>query len=428
MIMTTESAVQLSRSLLADVLGTYQPRDFAVRFWDGTTWEPAPGSAARFTLVLHHPGALRRMFLPPNDRSLGEAYIFGDFDIEGDFTAVFPVAEYLFNHPLGTRERLQLASQLLRLPPSPSAPRHIAGPNLRGARHTKARDQQAVAYHYNRSNAFYALWLDPLMVYSCAYFQTPTDTLADAQAQKIAMLCRKLRLKPGERLLDIGCGWGGLVISAAQHFGVQAHGITLSQAQAEFAQQRITELGLQDRCTVEFRDYRDLPAVETYDKLVSVGMCEHVGEAQLPAFFQQAWRVLKPGGVFLNHGIATPGHVTQGIQPRSFVDTYVFPDGELVPLFVTLQAAERQHFEVRDVESLREHYALTLQHWVRNLEAHADAAQRMTDAVAYRIWRLYLAGSIWNFQSGNSTIYQMLLAKPQQGHSGLPLTRNDWYA
>ncbi|HET9918535.1 MAG TPA: cyclopropane-fatty-acyl-phospholipid synthase family protein, partial [Ktedonobacteraceae bacterium] len=264
------------------------------------------------------------------------------------------------------------------------------------------------------------------MVYSCAYFATPDDDLDTAQQRKLDYLCRKLRLQPGERLLDIGCGWGGLVIYAAQHYGVEAYGITLSQPQAELAQQRIREAGLTDRCRVEMRDYREVQEREAFAKIVSVGMFEHVGEALLSTYFQQAWQLLQPGGVFLNHGIASNG--TQRAQTEtSFNQKYVFPDGELVPISTTLRVAELSGFEVRDVESLREHYALTLRHWVRRLEAHAQEARRATDDVTYRIWRLYISGSIYAFLTGRANIYQTLLAKPEHGNSRLPLTRGDWY-
>ena len=265
------------------------------------------------------------------------------------------------------------------------------------------------------------------MVYSCAYFATPDDDLDTAQERKLEYICRKLRLRPGERLLDIGCGWGGLVIYAAQRYEVEAYGITLSQPQAELAQQRIQEAGLTEHCRVEVRDYRDINEANSFDKIVSVGMFEHVGEKLLPTYFRQAWHLLRPGGVFLNHGIASDTTL-QAQQGTSFVSTYVFPDGELVPVSSTLRAAEVSGFEVRDVESLREHYTLTLRHWLRRLESNADEARRLTSDITYRIWRLYIAGSAYSFQIGRNNIYQALLTKPDEGESCLPLTRGDWYA
>ena len=431
-VKTSDQAVQTTLSLLQDILGPSAPasakRDFAVRLWDGTVWrpEPAAGEPARFTIVLQHPGALRKMFLPPNELTLGEAYIYNDFDIEGDIEAVFSIADQFLEGRWGKVEQLRYGQRLLSLPKSGQARPDDAAAKLRGARHSRERDRQAVTYHYNRSNDFYALWLDARMVYSCAYFASPDDDLDTAQERKLEYICRKLRLRPGERLLDIGCGWGGLVLYAAQHFGVDAYGITLSEPQAELAQQRIQQAGLAERCRVEVRDYRDVNQPGSFDKIVSVGMFEHVGEALLPVYFKQAWSVLRPGGVFLNHGIASNMSIPS-LEKDSFARHYVFPDGELVPINATLRAAESSGFEVRDVESLREHYALTLRHWVRRLEEHADEARKLTDDVTYRTWRLYMSGAAHGFQVGSSNIYQALLAKPAHGESGLPLTRADWY-
>jgi cyclopropane-fatty-acyl-phospholipid synthase len=428
-VKTTDQAVQTTLSSLQDFFGSADLPAFAVRLWEGTTWQSKPESAEppRFTLVLQHPGALRKMFLPPSELNLGEAYIYNDFDIEGDIEAAFPMGDQIMDEHWGKMAQVRYGKRLLSLPRTGQPRPGDSAAKLRGALHSKERDKQAVSYHYNRSNDFYALWLDKRMVYSCAYFATPDDDLDTAQQRKLEYICRKLRLQPGERLLDIGCGWGGLVIYAAQHYGVEAYGITLSQAQAELAQERIQQAGLTDRCRVEVRDYRDVNEEHAFGKIVSVGMFEHVGGALLPTYFQQAWHLLQPGGVFLNHGIAS--NISQAAQPEStFNQRYVFPDGELVPISTTLRAAEASGFEVRDVESLREHYALTLRHWVGRLEAHAGEARHYANEVTYRIWRLYMAASIHAFLTGRANIYQTLLAKPDQGHSRLPLTRGDWYA
>jgi cyclopropane-fatty-acyl-phospholipid synthase len=431
-VKTSDQAVQTTLSLLQDILGpsasASAKRDFAVRLWDGTVWRPEPAASepARFTIVLQHPGALRKMFLPPNELTLGEAYIYNDFDIEGDIEAVFSIADQFLEGRWGKVEQLRYGQRLLSLPKGGQPRPNDAAAKLRGARHSRERDRQAVTYHYNRSNDFYALWLDARMVYSCAYFASPDDDLDTAQERKLEYICRKLRLRPGERLLDIGCGWGGLVLYAAQHYGVDAYGITLSEPQAELAQQRIQQAGLAEHCRVEVRDYRDVNQPGSFDKIVSVGMFEHVGEALLPVYFKQAWSVLRPGGVFLNHGIASNMSIPS-LEKDSFARHHVFPDGELVPINATLRAAESSGFEVRDVESLREHYTLTLRHWVRRLEGHADEARKLTDDVTYRTWRLYMSGAAHRFQVGSSNIYQALLAKPAHGESGLPLTRADWY-
>jgi cyclopropane-fatty-acyl-phospholipid synthase len=427
-IKSSDQALQTTISLLQDLFGSSQQHNFAVRLWDGSTWRPDEGSEepVRFTVVLQHPGALRKMFLPPNDLTLGEAYIYNDFDIEGDIEAVFPLADQFIGGQWGKKEQLRFGKRLLSLPNTGQPRPGDSAAKLRGTRHSKERDRQAVTYHYNRSNDFYALWLDSRMVYSCAYFSTPVDDLDTAQERKLDYICRKLRLRPGERLLDIGCGWGGLVMYAAQHYGVEAYGITLSEPQAELAQRRIEEAGLTRTCKVEVRDYRDVNVVDSFDKIVSVGMFEHVGEALLPTYFKQAWLLLRPGGVFLNHGIAST--IFDAVHWKtSFVNRYVFPDGELVPISSTLRAAETSGLEVRDVESLREHYTLTLRHWVQRLEAHDEEARKLTNDVTYRVWRLYMSWSAHAFKTGINNIYQTLLAKPDQGDSRLPLTRADWY-
>jgi cyclopropane-fatty-acyl-phospholipid synthase len=426
-ITTQDRAVRTSLSFLENLLGTYHPRHFAVRLWDGTTWEPEPGQPARFTLVLKHPGALRKMFWPPNGLTLGEAYIYNDFDIEGDLEAAIALGDHLIDARWSVTERVRYGKYLFGLP-SEGRPRpgHHAA-QLRGTLHSKERDRQAVTYHYNVSNDFYALWLGKRMVYTCAYFATPDEDLDRAQERKLDYVCRKLRLRQGQRLLDIGCGWGGLVLHAAQHYGVEALGVTLSQPQAELANERIRQAGLTDRCRVEVRDYREIDDPEGYDKLSSIGMFEHVGESHLPEYFEQTWRLLRPGGAFLNHGIAASA--TQPVHNGpSFTDRHVFPDIQVVPISTALRIAERTGFEVRDVESLREHYVRTMRHWVRGLDTHGTEILRLTDEVTYRAWRLFFAAMAHRFQSGRLNLYQTLLVKTDHGNSGLPLTRADWYA
>ncbi len=424
-----DQAARLTLDILQSLLTGDGARQVRVRLWDGTYWpDEAPRPA---TLVLKHPGALRAMFLPGTEVGLGEAYLYDDFDIEGNAESVFALADSFTNAALDWRKKLRAGSELTRLPASKRTLATRRGPaRLSGRRHSVERDRQAVTYHYDVSNDFYALWLDKRMVYSCAYFHSADDSLDAAQEQKLDIICRKLRLQPGQRLLDLGCGWGGLVIYAAEHYGVDATGITLSQPQAALANERIAAAGLSDRCRVLVEDYREVPVADAqlYDRLVSVGMFEHVGAAKLPAYFAQAWKLLKPGGVFLNHGIACRA-TDAAVSGPSFSEAYVFPDGELVPINITLHAAEESGFEVRDVESLREHYALTLRHWVHNLETHHDQALQYVDEPTYRVWRLYMSGSAYGFSMGRLNVYQTLLAKPDaQGRSGLPWTRADWYA
>jgi len=417
-----EKASLTSAEFLEALLADCPKRDFQVRFWDGTSWgaERQP----RFTLVLKHPGALRAMFSRPSELTLGEAYVYDDFDIEGDIEAIFELADYLLQQERSFGTSFDLAKRRQKLPVNNRAHKNREPANFRGSVHSRDRDRQAISYHYDLPADFYALWLDQRMVYSCAYFATPKEDLDLAQERKLDYICRKLRLLRGDRLLDIGCGWGGLIMHAVAHYGVEAVGITLSVPQAKLAQQRLRESGLSDRCRVEVSDYRDMQLGQPYDKIVSVGMCEHVGEAFLPEYFSRAYELLRPGGVFLNHGIAYSS--TYRRQGPSFSDRYVFPDADLVPINVTIRAAELSGFEVRDLESLREHYALTLHQWVRRLEAHAEEARRITDDRTYRIWRLYMAGSAHGFRTDRLNVYQTLLAKPR-GDSGLPLTREDWY-
>ena len=412
-------------AFLQDLLSDYRPRDFAVRLWDGTG-DAAPGAIRRFTLVINHPAAVRGMLRQPREARLAEAFLSRDIDVEGDLNAVFLFADHLIDRKLDVRQRLRLGMQLLRLPHERRPEKSGRRPDeLEGERHSRERDRQAVSYHYDLSNEFYSLWLDSDLVYSCAYFSDEQEDLYTAQQRKLDYLCRKLRLKRGERLLDIGCGWGGLVRYAAREYGVEATGITLSSEQARFCAERIGKEGLADRCSVRICDYRDLQDRQGFDKVVSVGMFEHVGAGLLPVYFRTAAGLLKPGGVFLNHGIAmNPGAPA---RPDTFSDRYVFPDGDLLPLSTTLWSAERSGFEVRDVESLREHYALTLTRWSARLEANLAEARRLTDDMTCRIWRLYLAGSAHSFRSGRLNVYQTLLVKSGKGPSGLPLTRGDWY-
>lgn len=397
-----------------------------VRLWDGTFWPDS--TPHRVTLVLNHPGALRAMLLPGTEVGLVEAYLYNDIDLEGEIESVYGVAEQLAAQTDNWKKKLGVARDLLRLPDQQNPRISRRGPaRLSGKPHSIERDRQAIAYHYNVSNDFYALFLGKRMVYSCAYFRTPEDDLDTAQEQKLEHICRKLGLKAGQRLLDIGCGWGGLVIYAAERYGVDATGITLSQPQAELASQRIAEAGLERRARVLLKDYREVNDFGAYDRLVSVGMFEHVGEALLPVYFERAWRLLKPGGLFLNHGIARRA-VARGWDPQSFSNAYVFPDGELLPISHTLRVAEESGFEVRDVESLREHYTMTLRHWVHNLESHHDRAIQFVDEPTYRVWRVFMSGSAHGFASGRLNVYQSLLVKPDEhGASGLPLTREAWY-
>jgi cyclopropane-fatty-acyl-phospholipid synthase len=410
---------------LKEELADYTGKPFQVRLWNGATWSTRGNP--KFTLAVNHAEAFRRLFEDPTELGLGEAYLAGDFDVEGDLEAAFELGDYL----LGRSKRSSTSARSLNLLDKASSHEEpIAGSQcaqLHGPAHSKNRDLQAVRYHYDLPPEFFELWLDPRMLYSCAYFANGDDRDLDAaQDAKLDYIAKKLRLREGEHLLDIGCGWGGFLVHAAAKYGVKAHGVTLSLRQAEIARKRIQDAGLEGQCRVEVCDYRDIESAQQFDKIVSIGMFEHVGEAQLPEYFHQVWQLLRPAGAFLNSGIASSLAYSQRNSP-SFIDKYVFPDGELVPISESLGVAEATGFEIRDVESLREHYALTLREWVRRLDACSEKAREITDETTYRIWRLYMAGSEHWFRTGALNLYQMLLVKPRHGDSGMPLTRADWY-
>jgi cyclopropane-fatty-acyl-phospholipid synthase len=421
-----------TRDILSEIFANCSLERVGVRLWNNTAWpDKRPRDAM---LVLKHPGALGRMFLPGTEVGLAEAYLHDDFNIEGDIEAAFEIADFLLQRLGHWKKKLKLGGLLITLTERDgrSAMRHAARqllPQLRGKRHSSERDRRAVTFHYDVSNDFYRLWLDRQMVYSCAYFKSQSDDLDIAQEQKLDYICRKLRLRAGQRLLDIGCGWGALVIHAVKHFGVRAEGVTLSEPQAEWGCARIAESGLENDAKIELRDYREISAngTQLYDAIVSVGMAEHVGRERLPDYFAAAHRALKLGGVFLNQAIGEGIVARPNNRDGSFIEQYVFPDGDIPPLPVMLAAAESAGFEIRDVENLRQHYTLTLRHWLRKLETCHDEALRFVDEATYRVWRLYIAGSAHGFRSGHIAVYQTLLAKlDPAGRMDLPLTRDDW--
>ncbi len=390
--------------------------------WNG---EKALGSVEKTIIKIKFPWSLREMFLTPSELSLAESYIYGDIDIEGDIYGIFPMAEYLLEKNLSIIEKASLFN-LLRKLPSRDISYEKMHARLKGEKHSKERDAQAISYHYDVSNEFYKLFLDGNLQYSCAYFEKGDEDIDTAQVQKMDYICKKLYLKKGEKLLDIGAGWGGLIIYAAKNYGVYSMGITLSKNQYEYAKEWIKREGLEDRCKIELMDYRDLDESERFDKIVSVGMFEHVGEKNYPLYMKHAYNLLKEGGLFLNHGITL--NKRDFGKPRSeFIQKYVFPDGELLPISLISVFSEDAGFEIRDVEDLREHYAKTTALWVKNLEENEDKCIKEAGKERYRVWRLYLAASSYQFTVNKIGLYQTLLAKPKNGRAGLPWTRRMWY-
>ncbi len=347
-------------------------------------------------------------FARPSLLALAEAYIEGKADLEGDVRAAIRGADAIARAGQG---RLFGAKGTL-------------------ARHSKREDRAAIRHHYDVSNAFYGLWLDPRMVYSCAYFRDESDGLELAQRRKLDHICRKLRLAPGERFLDIGCGWGALVMHAASEYGVDATGITLSENQHAFASERIREAGLEKRCRVLLQDYRDHPGEGTYDKVASVGMFEHVGLRNLPLYFGTVRRLLREKGLFMNHGITTsdPRSRPVGRGAGEFIGRYVFPKGELPHLHLVAREMSEHDLEIHDVECLRPHYAKTLDLWSANFERRFAEAVAASDERTARVWRLYLAGCAYAFEQGWVSVYQILASKlGEPGRADLPLTREWMY-
>jgi cyclopropane-fatty-acyl-phospholipid synthase len=378
----------------------------AIELWNGKRYQLSRETPV--TLRIPGAGALK-YFIGADLAKLGEAYVEGHIDVEGPIREVLRAAEGLSRFLGGDKKGRRPG--LLNL-------------------HTRSRDAKAIQYHYDVSNEFYALFLDREMVYSCAYFKSGDEDIHTAQAQKLDHICRKLRLEPGDRLLDIGCGWGALVRWAAKHYGVDATGITLSRNQHKLANERIAAEGLSERCRVLLQDYRDVPGEAVYDKISSVGMFEHVGLKNLPVYFGAIHRLLKDGGVAVNHGITAidPDSRAVGLGGGDFIGKYVFPHGELPHLSLALRGMSAAGLEVMDVETLRLHYAKTLWHWSARLEANLEAARRHTEEKRVRIWRTYLAGCAHAFEKRWVTIQQVVVTKTADPRANpLPWTREHLY-
>lgn len=411
-----------------------EPLPVRIRAWDGSKSGP-PGAPV---LVIRHRRALRRLLWKPGELGLARAWVAGEVDIEGDlYEALGHLAGLLWDrgadakdsvHPVRDPEVRAFARGLLDLagPWPPPAPPAEEVRRRTGPLHTRRRDKKAISHHYDVGNDFYALVLGPSMVYSCAYWQDG-GTLEDAQRDKLDLVCRKLGLKKGDRLLDVGCGWGSMAIHAAREYGAQVTGVTLSREQAAHARKRIAEEGLTDRIEIRVQDYRDV-GDGPYDAISSIGMAEHVGSVRYREYAEDLYALLKPGGRLLNHQIARrPERDEDAYRIDAFIDAYVFPDGELAPLARTLATLEEAGFEARDVETLREHYALTLRRWVANLERHWEQAVRATSPGRARVWRLYMAASALSFEHNRIGVNQILAVRPLDGGgSGLPLRARTW--
>ena len=434
---TNTTVASVFRPLLTVALGAAPP-PVRFEFWDGSSLAPRDGRTVG-SVVVRSPDALAHMVWAPGELGLVRAYVSGELDFTGDvFTVLRSLQQSAPNDArLGVDaavKALSAAARVGALRRRPEPPQQEAHP--RGRLHSKRRDSEAITHHYDVGNEFYELVLGESMTYSCARFVSPADdgrqepdasmSLAEAQAAKHDLICRKLGLDrgPGMRLLDVGCGWGSMAIHAAAHYGAKVVGITISTAQAELARKRVAAAGVGEQVEIRLQDYRDLGG-ERFDAICSIGMFEHVGAERTAEYFDTLFALLGPGGRLLNHAISSPGG--SRIGSRSFIGRYVFPDGELLDVGATATAMQRAGFELRDVEALREHYALTLRSWVANLRANWDRAVDLVGVGRARVWLLYMAGSALGFEDGGIGIHQVLGVVPDaSGQAGMPASRRGW--
>jgi cyclopropane-fatty-acyl-phospholipid synthase len=403
---------------IADLVGAILGDDLpiVVEAYDGSRLGPERAPA---TLRIRSADAVRRLVTAPGELGLARAYVAGDLDLDGDIYAVLALQERLPQIKLSPRQwalaaRLAGSAGVRPLAPPPEEVR------LRGRRHSRSRDAAAISHHYDVSNDFYRILLGPAMTYSCAVWSDPGQSLESAQAAKHELVCRKLALQPSERLLDVGCGWGSMAIHAARHHGARVVGVTISEQQAELARRRAADAGVADRVEIRLQDYRDVTD-GPFDAVSSIGMFEHVGRARMLEYLERLRDLLRPGGRLLNHAISRPHPGRPALNRRGFINRYVFPDGELHEVGSVVTDLHRVGLEVRHLESLREHYALTTRAWVRNLEQRWDEAVSRTTVGRARVWRLYLAGSAMNFEANRTQVHQVLAVRTDAGRSGLPL-------
>ncbi|MFF4094782.1 class I SAM-dependent methyltransferase [Streptomyces sp. NPDC001834] len=426
-----DAALRLT-ALVEEFLGERLP--VRIRAWDGSESGP-PGAPV---LVIRNRRALRRLLWKPGELGLARAWVAGEIDVEGDlYEGLDRLASLIWErdvaagdavHPVRDPKARAFGKGLLRLagPGLPPAPPPEEVRRRSGSLHTRGRDKAAISHHYDVGNDFYELFLGPSMVYSCGYWEDG-GTLEDAQRDKLDLVCRKLALNEGDRLLDVGCGWGSMAIHAARAYGARVTGVTLSAEQAAYARKRVADEGLTDRVEIRVQDYRDVRD-GPYDAVSSIGMAEHVGAVRFREYADGVHALLKPGGRLLNHQIARrPEKDESAYHVDEFIDAYVFPDGELAPVGRTVSILEEAGFEARDVESIREHYALTLRGWVANLEKHWDRAVRLTSAGRARVWRLYMAACALSFEHNRIGVNQILAVRPAQGGaSRMPLRARAW--
>lgn len=416
--------------IVAHLLGRSVPTDLPIglKAWDGSSIGP-PNPPV--TVIVHSPRALQHMLWAPDELGLARAHVAGDLDIEGDIFGLLRVRDTLAGpseelslglKPRGWLELVKTAKRLGVLARRP--PRPVEEAALRGLRHSLRRDANAISHHYDVSNDFYRMLLGPSLTYSCAYWFDDDIDLAEAQTAKHELVARKLGLQPGMRLLDVGCGWGSMAMHAARHHGVEAVGITISEEQAALARQRVAAEGLANQVEIRVEDYRAV-SDGPFDAISSIGMFEHVGQARTSTYLGHLHDLLRPGGRLLNHAISRPDpDAKTAVDPHSFIGRFVFPDAALLEVGALVSAMARNGLEVRDVQSLREHYARTLRVWVTNLEEHWDEAQRDAGPGRARVWRLYLAGSAVGFEQNRTSVHQVLAVRPHtDGRSDMAPTR-----